>query len=152
MIETNIDDSSPEIFPYVTERLFEAGAADVWLTPVVMKKGRLATKLSVLISAEKKDEAAAIILKETSSIGLRFSQVDKIEAERKVVKVETDFGEVEVKLAYYEGELVNIAPEYEDCAALAKKKKVPLKKVYQQAEAEGWRRKEGSRAARRRPI
>jgi len=98
-----------------------------------MKKGRLATKLSVLISSEKKDEAVAVILKETSSIGLRFSQVDRIEADRKVVKVETNFGEVKVKLAYWQGELLNAAPEFESCKKIAQKKKVPLKTVYQEA-------------------
>jgi len=117
----------------VTEKLFETGALDVWLTPVVMKKGRLATKLSVLVPGEKKNEAAAVIFKETSSIGLRFSPVERIEAERKVVKVKTVYGEVAVKLAYYEGKLVNASPEYEDCKVIAEKKKIALKEVYRQA-------------------
>lgn len=118
--------------PYVMDKLFEAGAVDVWLTPIVMKKNRLATKISALIDNDKKDEAAAIILSETSSIGLRVSAVGRVEAERKVVKIKTEFGQVAVKLAYHQGKLVNIAPEYEDCAKIAQKKRVPIKKVYQE--------------------
>lgn len=115
------------------ERLFEAGAVDVWLTPIVMKKNRLATKLSVLIDNAKKEKVSGIILKETSSIGVRFSVVGRQEAQRKVVKVKTPFGTVRVKVAYKEGEVINVAPEYEDVAAIAKKKKVPFKQVYQEA-------------------
>lgn len=115
------------------ERLFEAGAVDVWLTPIVMKKNRLATKLSVLIDTAKKEKVSDIILKETSSIGVRFSLVGRQEAQRKVVKVKTPFGTVRVKVAYKEGEVINVAPEFEDVAAIAKKKKVPFKQVYQEA-------------------
>lgn len=123
--------------PYVMEKLFKAGAVDVWLTPIVMKKNRLATKLSALIENTKKDEAAAVILTETSSIGLRISSVSRVEAERKIVKVKTEYGQVAVKLAYHEGRLVNVAPEYEDCARIAEKKKIPLKIVYQEAMRKG---------------
>ncbi|KKN32137.1 hypothetical protein LCGC14_0816820 [marine sediment metagenome] len=115
------------------DRLFDIGAADVWLTPIVMKKNRLATKLSVLVREEKKEEAGKIILSETSSIGLRYSYIDRLEAQRKTIKVKTSLGTVKVKLAYHDGELVNVAPEYEDCAKIARTKKVPLKKVYQEA-------------------
>ncbi len=115
------------------DRLFEIGAADVWLTPIVMKKNRLATKLSVLVGEEKKKEAGTIILSETSSIGLRYSYIDRLEAQRKTIKVKTSLGTVKVKLAYHDGELVNVAPEHEDCAKIARTKKVPLKKVYQEA-------------------
>ncbi len=115
------------------DRLFGIGAADVWLTPIVMKKNRLATKLSVLVGEEKKEEAGKIILSETSSIGLRYSYIDRLEAQRKTIKVKTSLGTVKVKLAYHDGELVNVAPEYEDCAKIARTKKIPLKKVYQEA-------------------
>ncbi len=99
----------------------------------MMKKGRPATKLSVLIDSTKKDEASDIVLKETSTIGLRFNYVDRIEAKRKTIKVKTSFGTVKVKLAFYNKELINIAPEHEDCAKIARAKKVPLKKIYQEA-------------------
>jgi uncharacterized protein (DUF111 family) len=115
------------------DKLFEAKAVDVWFTPIVMKKNRLATKISALVEKDKKDEAAAIILKETSSLGLRFSEVNRIEAERKVKTVKTSFGEIRVKFAYFEGELVNVAPEFECCKKIAEKKKIPLKKIYQEA-------------------
>ncbi len=105
---------------------------DAWLTPIVMKKGRLATKLSAIVKSGKKDEIAGIILKETSSIGLRINSIDRIEAQRKVEKIKTVFGEINVKLAFKDGEIVNVAPELDDCKAIAEKRGIPLKKVCQE--------------------
>lgn len=135
LIETNIDDSSPELYGYVMERLFEAGARDVWLTAAQMKKNRPGTVLHVLAEPGQRDPIAAIVLSETSAIGARFTPVQRMVLERQSVAVETEFGRVSVKLSKAPNGSVNIAPEYEECARLARKRKVPLKVVYQAAAA-----------------
>ena len=130
VLETNIDDMSPQIYGYLYERLFAAGALDVWTTPITMKKTRPAQMLSLLCRTSSKDACASVILRETTSIGLRVLEVaGRIEAERETVKVATPYGEVACKLAYWHGALVNSKPEYEDCCLLARRAGVPLKQV-----------------------
>ena len=134
VLETNIDDMSPQIYGYLYERLFAAGALDVWTTPIVMKKTRPAQMLSLLCRTSSKDACASVILCETTSIGLRVLEVaERIEAERETVKVATPYGEVACKLAFWHGALVNSKPEYEDCCQLARKAGVPLKQVEEAA-------------------
>ena len=130
VIETNIDDMNPEIYPYLMDRLFLIGARDVWLTPIQMKKGRPAHKLSVLASPEDQQTIIGELMKETSTLGVRVSQVRRYEAERRVEEVETSLGPVRVKLKLLEGSPVSIAPEYEDCAAIASRLGLPLREVY----------------------
>ena len=134
VLETNIDDMSPQVYGYLYERLFTVGALDVWTTPIVMKKTRPAAMLSVLCRTGSKDACASVILRETTSIGLRVRKVaQRIEAERETVHVATPYGEVACKRAFWHGALVNSKPEYEDCCSLARRAGVPLKQVEEAA-------------------
>ena len=92
LIETNIDDMSGELLGYVQERLFETGARDVWFTPIQMKKNRPATMLSVIVSADKEAEAVDLLMRETSTLGVRVRPLERIEAEREVVRIDTSLG------------------------------------------------------------
>ena len=133
-LETNIDDMNPQIFGWLYEKLFAAGALDVWTTPIFMKKNRPAQMLSVLVESDKQAACMKIIFEETTTIGLRVINVDqRVEAVRKIAKVETSFGEVRCKVSAYDGKIVSITPEYEDCRRLAEKNNVPLKTVWQEA-------------------
>ena len=133
-LEANIDDMNPQIYSWLYERLFAAGALDVWTTPIFMKKNRPAQMLSVLVDKEHKELCIKIIFEETTSIGLRVIEIARrVEAVRKIAKVETRFGEVSCKVSAYGGKIVSITPEYEDCRRLAEKNSVPLKAVWQEA-------------------
>ena len=133
-LEANIDDMNPQIYGWLYERLFNAGALDVWTTPVYMKKNRPAQMLSVLVDAERRELCIKIIFEETTTIGLRVIEIARrVEAVRKIAKVETSFGEVQCKVSAYDGKIVSITPEYEDCRRLAEKHSVPLKAVWQEA-------------------
>lgn len=130
LLQTNIDDMEPQIFGYLYERLFSAGALDVWTTPIVMKKTRPAHELSVLCRAQAKEVCADIILRETTSIGLRvFRAEERLEAARRLVKAHTPYGEVTCKLSSWRGQVISCKPEYEDCCRLAREHHVPLKRV-----------------------
>ena len=134
LLETNIDDMNPQIYGYLYERLFEAGARDVWAAPIYMKKNRPGQMLSVLVKEQDKDACARIIFRETTSIGIRVRVVEeRLEADRHMAKVETKYGTVTCKVAAYDGHIVNVAPEYEECCRVAREKKVPLKLVQQEA-------------------
>ncbi|MEK6776356.1 MAG: nickel pincer cofactor biosynthesis protein LarC [bacterium] len=133
MIESNIDDMNPEIYGFVMERLFDQGALDVFLTPIIMKKGRPATRISVLSPAGMEDALVKIIFHETTAIGVRRYSVERDKLERKIVGVETHYGEIPVKIAYLGKDMVNLSPEYEACRKLASENKVPLKQVYNEA-------------------
>ncbi len=133
-LEANIDDMNPQIYGWLYERLFNAGAFDVWTTPIYMKKNRPAQMLSVLVDKEHKELCIKIIFEETTTIGLRVIDIARrVEAVRKMAKVETRFGEVQCKVSAYDGKIVSITPEYEDCRRLAEKNCVPLKAVWQEA-------------------
>lgn len=129
MIEANIDDQSPELYGYVMDRLFAAGALDVWLTPIYMKKNRPATKLSVLIPEDCQEKAVEIILQETTSIGMRIYPVTRAMARREFIIVGLPWGDVKVKISSYQGKICNVAPEYEDCRKIAEAAGIPLKVV-----------------------
>lgn len=134
-ISTNIDDCNPELYEHAVERLFAAGARDVWLVPAQMKKNRPGVVLHVLAEPAARDTLAAIVLRETSAIGVRFSTVDRLTLPREIVTAGTEYGAVRVKLARAPDGTVNVAPEYEDCRRLARDRGVPLKAVYQAAVA-----------------
>lgn len=140
-IEANIDDSTPQVLALYLDRAMELGALDVFLTPVVMKKNRLATKLTVLAEADKIDSLINSIFKETSSIGVRFFPVERRVLERKMEKVNVLGEEVGIKVCYLEGREVNIQPEFSDCSKLAKKKERPAKEVTQLALKEYFKKK-----------
>ena len=132
IIETNIDDMNPEFYEYIEEKLFSNGALDVYKTAIIMKKGRPAIKLSVLVSADKEEEVLKIIFKETTSIGVRKYKVEKIMLDRDFSKKKTVYGEVTLKNSYYKGELIKSKPEYEECKIIAKENSIPLKQVYEE--------------------
>ncbi|MCF7876207.1 nickel pincer cofactor biosynthesis protein LarC [Candidatus Bipolaricaulota bacterium] len=133
LLETNIDDMNPEIFPVVEEKLMEAGASEVFKTPIQMKKNRPGVKLTVICPAELRKKISSILFRETSTLGVRVHEIEREKLERKIKTVKTEFGRVQVKLGYENGELVNIAPEFESCHDLAEKSGEPLKKIYRRA-------------------
>lgn len=125
VIETNIDDMNPQVYEYLIERLFDASAIDVFLTQVVMKKGRPGILLTVLCEETKKDAIARIIFKETTTLGLRFYRTERVTLEREMRTGYHGEDKVRLKVARYEGkERTN--PEYEDCKKIAKRKGIPL--------------------------
>jgi uncharacterized protein (TIGR00299 family) protein len=130
MIETNIDDMNPELFGHLEERLFAAGALDVFRTPVIMKKGRLAVKLSVLADSSDEEKILDVIFRQSTSIGVRKYPVEKTMLERNFIHVMTPFGEVRVKEALYRGAVIKAKPEYEDCRSLAEEHGVPITEIY----------------------
>jgi uncharacterized protein (TIGR00299 family) protein len=134
VLETNIDDLNPEIYDYVMARLFKAGALDVFLSPIQMKKNRPATLLRLLCRPEAVDELMSILFAETSTLGVRQHMVTRHCLARSSHTVKTAYGPVRVKLAHWgEGQL-KAAPEYEDCRRLAEAHGVPLREVYRAAE------------------
>ncbi|NMM64919.1 nickel pincer cofactor biosynthesis protein LarC [Clostridium sp. P21] len=130
ILETNIDDMNPELYGYVEEKLFEAGALDVFKTPIFMKKGRPGTKLSVLVSEKNEKDVLDVVFEETTSIGVRKFKVEKIMLNREFSKVKTEYGDITIKKAYYKGKLVKYKAEYEECKAIAKEKNISINKVY----------------------
>jgi len=136
LAETNIDDMSPEILGYVQERLFASGAADVWLTPIQMKKGRPGVTLSVLCPVEAEGAIVSLLLRETSTLGVRLREVRRQEAEREVLEFESSLGPAVVKVKRLPGEPPQVAPEYEVCRRLAEASGRPLAEVYRIVQAE----------------
>ncbi|ALB48102.1 MULTISPECIES: nickel pincer cofactor biosynthesis protein LarC [Clostridium] len=132
ILETNIDDMNPEFYGYIEEKLFDAGALDVFKTPIFMKKGRPGIKLSVLISEKIEKDILDIVFEETTSIGVRKYKVEKIMLNREFSKVETQYGEVTIKKSYYKGDLVKYKPEYEECKKIAKENNITMEKVYRE--------------------
>ena len=134
VIETVIDDSTPQLLAYVSERLLEAGAWDVYRVPVQMKKGRNGVQLTVLCQADLTAALRDLIFRETTTIGLRWRLENKVALTREFVKVGTSWGEVCMKIARWpSGKIANASPEYEDCRKLATEFSVPLKQVMQEA-------------------
>lgn len=133
VLETNIDDLNPEFYEYVMERLFAAGARDVFLLPVQMKKNRPGVLLWVLCDRADRDKLTTLIFVETSTLGVRSYPVSRIALRREQKGVMTPYGQVRVKVAYGPGTQVNVAPEYEDCKRLARAQRIPLKLVYEAA-------------------
>jgi uncharacterized protein (DUF111 family) len=135
--ETNVDDLDPRIWPQVLARLLQAGAADAWLTPILMKKGRPAHTLSVLTSSANAEVVRSVILTETSAIGLREFPIRKHAADREFASVEVSGQLIHVKIARYGGQVVNVQPEYEDVVTAATALNKPVKSVLAQAIAAG---------------
>lgn len=132
ILETNIDDMNPEIYGYIEEKLFAQGALDVFKTAITMKKGRAATKLSVLVNEIQEKSILDVIFRETTSIGVRKYKVEKIMLSRDFVKVSTKYGDVTIKNTNYQGEKVKYKPEYEDCKRIAIERNIPINRVYQE--------------------
>jgi uncharacterized protein (TIGR00299 family) protein len=130
LMECNIDDMNPEWYEYVSERLFETGASDVYCSNIVMKKGRPSTLLSVICPLEKEKTLKEIIFMETTTLGIRVFPFKKETLARKFEKVVTPLGTVTIKKSFLGDQLVTEKPEYEDCRKIAKEKGLPLKTVY----------------------
>ena len=130
VIETNIDDMNPQHFDHVMERLFAAGARDVFLAPIQMKKNRPATLLTVICELAQRDRLAAVILQETSTIGVRYYPVSRILLEREAKKVKTRFGEVTVKIVTQPDGSKRATPEYDDLKRIATAKRTTLKTIH----------------------
>jgi pyridinium-3,5-bisthiocarboxylic acid mononucleotide nickel chelatase len=133
VLETNVDDMSPELASYVLERLLGEGAQDAWLTPIVMKKGRPTLTISVLCGPARADDLRALLFRETGTLGVRASRVDKRALDREHITVATRHGSVRVKVGSMDGSPVSVAPEYEDCARVAREAAVPLRDVFDEA-------------------
>ncbi len=129
-IECNIDDMNPEWYGYISGRLFDSGASDVFYSSITMKKGRPSMLLSVICAKEKEKELKEIIFTETTTLGVRIFPFRKETLARKFERVNTPLGPVRIKRSFLDGRLVTEKPEYEDCKKIAKEKELPLKKVY----------------------
>ena len=134
-LQTNIDDMNPEIYEHVIARLFDAGALDVWLGMIQMKKNRPAIQVSVLCSPNDAGGIRSILFRETSTLGIRQRQVTRYSLPRQTRQVETPYGVVRFKLAQLEDGTLKGSPEYEDCRRLAEMHAVPLKDIYLAAQS-----------------
>jgi hypothetical protein len=135
MMETNVDDLSPQVFGHVMERAFELGALDCYLTAVQMKKNRPGVLLSILCRDHERERLSEMVFAETTTLGLRSYAVERQVLERESVRVETPYGPIDVKVARMNGRVVNQMPEYEQCREAARLANVPLRTVQEQAHA-----------------
>lgn len=140
LLETNIDDSSPELLGYAQERLLALGASDVWLTPVQMKKGRPGVILSAMCRQELEEMVVHFLLRETSTLGVRSRPIQRWQAEREEISFESSLGLAAVKVKRLAGEEPWVSPEYEACRKLAEASGLPLAEVYRLVEAEARQR------------
>jgi uncharacterized protein (TIGR00299 family) protein len=133
LIEANIDDMTPVQFEYVIDRLMAAAALDATLTPMVMKKSRPAICLGVMARPEDTQRMLDIVFDETSTLGVRVQRVERRKLPREIRSVKTKFGEIRVKVAWLDGKVRDVAPEYDDCRRLADDQGIPLREVYREA-------------------
>lgn len=137
LLETNIDDMNPEFYELLLERLFEAGALDAFLTPIVMKRGRPATKVSVIAAADDRARLEEVLFKNSTTLGVRAVAVERTKLERRSVAVATRWGDVRLKLRFWHGRVLEAVPEYADCLAAARRSGAPLRLVYGEAQRLG---------------
>lgn len=142
LIETNIDDMTPELVPHSIESLMRAGASDAWTTPIVMKKGRPAFTLSILVAEMHKDRVLDVLYRETTTFGARVQRVGKDHIDREWIEVVVEGEQMRVKLGRRGGEIVTASPEYEDAARVARATGLALRDVFQRALAEASRKLE----------
>ncbi len=133
VVETNIDDMNPQFYDYALERLLAMEALDVFLTPVLMKKNRPGTLLTVICGPEKLSSVTGFLLTETTTLGLRWREEERAKLDREIATVQTKYGKIRCKLARWDGRIVNRSPEYEDCKKTALQKGVSLKEVFEEA-------------------
>ncbi len=132
LLETNIDDMNPEIYPYVIKKLIKSGAMEAYVQPCFMKKNRIGTILNVLCDKELMEKLTEIIFRETSTLGIRVNRINKVELKRETRQVETEFGTIGVKTSLLKGKPVKAKPEYEECKKIAEKEGIPLIDVYRE--------------------
>lgn len=133
LLESNLDDLNPEIYPYVMESLFNAGALDVCLLPVQMKKNRPGTQIQVLAEIQKAESMKEILFQETSTLGIRQTLVDRYSLPRIIQEVSTPSGVVRIKVAGEGTKYQKASPEFEDCQKLARENHIPIQQIYQEA-------------------
>ena len=133
LLETNLDDLNPEIYPYVADRLFSEGALDVTMIPIQMKKNRPGTQIQVLCNHSQGEKLKSILFQETTTLGIRQYYVDRQVLARRIVSVPTQFGDIRVKVAITDQGAEKISPEYEDCRILAEESNLPITKIYHEA-------------------
>jgi uncharacterized protein (TIGR00299 family) protein len=133
VIETNIDDMNPQVYDHIIGKLMHQGAQDVYLTPIIMKKGRPAVLLSVLTDRSRTDAVLDTIFRETTSIGVRIQEVGRKKLTREIRDVETAYGKIRIKISKRGDEILTVTPEYDDCRRIAEEKNVPLKTVMEEA-------------------
>jgi hypothetical protein len=133
VIETNLDDMNPQIYGYLADQAFAAGALDVYSTPVQMKKNRPGVLLTLLCEPGQADRLVDLLFRETTTLGVRTYEARRRVLDRETVTVDTSFGSVRMKLARLNGSVLNAAPEYEDCRRIATERGVPLKQVLAEA-------------------
>jgi pyridinium-3,5-bisthiocarboxylic acid mononucleotide nickel chelatase len=127
LIETNLDDTTPQVLGFVMDKAFEIGALDCWFTPIQMKKNRPATMVSILCEPQNKRQLIELLYVETTTLGVRIREIERECLERKFERVTTQFGEIDVKIGLLNGKQVNAMPEYEQLKRIANEKNVPLK-------------------------
>ncbi|MDQ3908322.1 MAG: LarC family nickel insertion protein, partial [Acidobacteriota bacterium] len=135
VVETNLDDVSPQIVGHLMERAFERGALDCYFTPVQMKKNRPGVLVSILCRPQDRDQINQLLFNETTTLGVRSQEVLRRALPRESVLVETQYGAIRVKVARHEGRVVNATPEYDDCRAAARNFNAPLRDVESAARA-----------------
>jgi hypothetical protein len=138
-LETTIDDMSPQLYEPLMERLFEAGAVDVFLTPVVMKRSRPGTVLTALCPRDRLERLVHVLFEESSTIGLRWTEWRRATLPRETVTLPTTYGAIQFKVSRLEGRVVTVTPEFADVARIARDKALPVREVLDQARAEGRR-------------
>ncbi|HEX9426187.1 MAG TPA: nickel pincer cofactor biosynthesis protein LarC [Candidatus Polarisedimenticolia bacterium] len=143
VIETTIDDMNPQIYGHLMERLFDAGALEVFYTPIQMKKNRPGTLVTIICPEPRLEKVRDVIFRETTTIGFRYLPMGRIEMGRRIETVSTPWGPVRMKVSWHGGEVMQATPEYEDCRAAALKADVPVKRV-QQAAAHAFEHTKGS--------
>jgi len=139
VVECTIDDMNPQGYGYLMERLFDTGAVEVFYTPVQMKKGRPGVLVTAICPAALMQQVTQVIFEETTTIGVRYRVMGRVELERSTVPVTTRFGRIRVKIASLEGRITQAQPEYEDCRKAAARRRVPLKEV-RAAAVSAWER------------
>lgn len=132
VIETAVDDLTPQLAGYAMDQLFAAGALDVTVTPVLMKKNRPGHLFTVLCARTDAQALSTLLLRETTTLGVRLREEQRQSLQRRFAAVHTPWGDVRVKLGYLNGVLTNIGPEFEDCRRIAEERKIPLKFVMQE--------------------
>jgi uncharacterized protein (TIGR00299 family) protein len=138
-VETTIDDMSPQLYEPLVDRLLEAGALDVFLTPVIMKRSRPGTVLTALCPPERVDDLARVLFAESSTIGVRWSEMARTRLEREMVTLTTAYGPLPFKVSRLEGRVITMTPEFADVVRIAREKSLPVREVLDQARADARR-------------
>ncbi|MBP1962607.1 nickel insertion protein [Paenibacillus aceris] len=132
LIQANLDDMNPEWVSYIMDKLFDAGANDVFVVPIIMKRGRPGIMLNVLVEGERLSVIEDVIFGETTTLGIRYMHASCHRLAREFEQVQTKWGMLTVKVGYHQGKLVQFAPEFKECEQVAKEHRVPLKMVYEE--------------------